>query len=358
MDEQDEVNVLENLDDEEESGGTLQKYEITSYGADYPVDSIVARLRDHSIIIPKFQRGYVWPITKASRFIESLLLGLPVPGIFLYKEDSSNKLVVVDGNQRLRTLEYFYSGLFEPTKREFALTGIDSEFKGLTYKSLQIEDKRSLDDSILHATIVKQDKPSNDLSSVFHIFERLNTGGMPLQAQEIRSAMYGGGLKDLINNLNLNESWRTLYGKVSGRMRDEELILRFFALYYYGDKYEKPMVRFLNSYMADNRNFSKQSKEQLTKIFTETVKVINTHLGKKAFMQRGVIIAAIYDAVMVGIANRLAKGNITNFKMLKECHSDLLNEIEFKSATETHTSDKDKVKNRIQKSIMVFSDVK
>lgn len=358
MERQGEVKVVENLGDEEESGGLLEKYEITSYGADYPVDSLVARMKDGSIIVPQFQREYVWPISRASRFIESLLLGLPVPGIFLYKEDRTGRLVVVDGNQRLRTLQYFYEGLFQATKREFSLVGIDSEFKGLTYKSLQIEDKRTLDNSILHTTIIKQDKPSDDLSSVFHIFERLNTGGMLLQAQEIRSAIYEGGFKDLIKSLNLNEAWRTLYGKVSGRMRDQELILRFFALYYCCDKYEKPMRSFLNTYMSDNKNLSKQWKEQLTEIFTKPISVIDKCLGKKAFMQRGVMMAAIFDAVMVGIAKRLAKGSITDFKMLKEHHSRLLHAKAFKSATETHTSDVDKVKTRIKMSIKAFSDVK
>src|SRR4051812_37743221 len=86
------------------------KYSITSYGADYPVDGLVKRLESGSILIPTFQRGYVWKISEASRLIESLLLGLPVPGIFLAKEADSNRLLVIDGQQRLRSLQYFYGG--------------------------------------------------------------------------------------------------------------------------------------------------------------------------------------------------------------------------------------------------------
>src|SRR5436190_18517661 len=88
------------------------KYSITSYGADYPVDSLVKRLNAGSILIPTFQRGYVWKLADASRFIESLLLGLPVPGIFLAKEGETNRLLVIDGQQRLRSLQYFYEGIF------------------------------------------------------------------------------------------------------------------------------------------------------------------------------------------------------------------------------------------------------
>lgn len=108
-------------------------YQITSYGADYPVDGIVRRLRDKSILIPEFQRNYVWTLKQASRFIESLLLGLPVPGIFLSKEQESQKLLVVDGQQRLKTLLFFYDGIFNG--KEFLLKGVQDRFDNVTYKT-------------------------------------------------------------------------------------------------------------------------------------------------------------------------------------------------------------------------------
>ncbi len=118
------------------------EYSISSYGADYPVDGLVKRINNRSIYIPKFQRSYVWNIYRASRFIESLLLGLPVPAIFLYKETDSNRLLVIDGQQRLRTLQYFYNGSFEPTERTFKLPkGVQNRFQGATYKTLK-EDER------------------------------------------------------------------------------------------------------------------------------------------------------------------------------------------------------------------------
>ena len=123
----------------------------------------------------------MWKFKEASRFIESLLLGLPVPGIFLSKEKETQKLLVIDGQQRLLTLLYFYDGIFQPTKREFALKDVQPQFEGAIYKSLPDEDRRRLDDSILHATIIKQDEPSEDDSSIYHIFERLNTGGTTLK---------------------------------------------------------------------------------------------------------------------------------------------------------------------------------
>lgn len=165
--------IVDNLGEEEI---ITFKYSITSYGADYPIDGLVRRISDGSIYVPIFQRDFVWSYGQASSFIESLLLGLPVPGIFLSREQDTQKLLVVDGQQRLRTLQYFYEGLFAPNKKEFTLKNVQPQFEGKTYKSLPSEDRRRLDDSILHATVVRQDEPSDDESSIYLLFERLNTG--------------------------------------------------------------------------------------------------------------------------------------------------------------------------------------
>lgn len=334
------------------------KYSITSYGADYPVDGLVKRIKDGSIFIPSFQRGFVWDLKKASRFIESLLLGLPVPGIFLSKDEETQKLLVIDGQQRLLTLQYFYDGIFHDTGREFALKDIESEYEGVTYKSLPEEDRRRLDDSIIHATIVKQDEPSEDNSSVFHIFERLNTGGALLQPQEIRTAMYQGEFNDLIERLNGNESWRGLFGPVSNRMRDRELILRFLALYFNSDKYERPMKEFLNKYMASNRHLQQQSADQIRELFVGTAETVSKYLGSKAFRPKGTLIAAIYDATMVGIARRLARDKIHDFKELQKRCERLLKDQRFIAATTTHTSDENNVVNRIKLATDAFANIR
>lgn len=95
------------VDDESAEEATSISFTITSYGADYPVDTLVKRMKAEAFFIPKFQRNFVWSQRHASRFIESLLMGLPVPGIFLYKESETGRHLVVDGQQRLRTLQYF-----------------------------------------------------------------------------------------------------------------------------------------------------------------------------------------------------------------------------------------------------------
>jgi len=354
----DEQQILDSLDDALEV--IPFTYSIGSYGADYPVDSLVKRIENKDILVPTFehdeelsddvdafQREYVWPRSKADRFIESLLLGLPVPGIFLVKEDTG-RLLVLDGHQRLHTLHCFYRGVIHG--REYSLTGIQERFVGKTYKTLDVEDRRRLDDSIIHATIVKQEEPSEDMSSIYSIFERLNTGGIALQPQEIRMALYHGPFSALLRELNTLEEWREMIGPVSKRLKDIELILRFFALLYYHHEYKSPMKDFLNRYMATNRALNKQGPDELRDIFIRTNKIILEAVGKNAFRPEKAVNAAFLDALMVGVAVAIRNGNI-DISRLSAARESLLRDEEFIDAISTGTSQKNKVELRISRAI-------
>ena len=175
---------------EEETVPTIS-YDVTSYGSDPEVEGLVNRLKRGDIIIPRFQRDYVWRQPEASKFIESLLLGLPVPGVFFATDSGTNRQLVIDGQQRLKTLQFFYEGFFTPRPeqkhhRVFSLTKVQKSFEGKTYKTLEEHDRIRLDTSIMHATTVKQSAPPGDDTSLYHIFERLNSGGRRLTDQEMR----------------------------------------------------------------------------------------------------------------------------------------------------------------------------
>lgn len=334
-------------------------YSITSYGADFSVDLLVKRIERGDIFVPSFQREYVWSIQRASKFIESLLLGLPVPGIFLSKERESQKLLVIDGQQRLRTLQYFYRGIFPSTKREFALVGVQKKFRELTYATLRDEDRRRLDDSIIHATIIQQDDPSDDNSGITYIFERINTGGLQLQGQEIRSAVYHGKLSETISKLNEIDEWRSIFGPRNNHMRDQELILRFFALYYGSDRYSEPMRTFLDNYMSNNRDLSEQSSDELESLFRSTISSILECLGTRSFRfrQKRALNAAVFDSVMVGVARRLSFGNISNCSLLRQRYDALLGNESYVSSTTRTTADAERVRNRLQLATETFQDV-
>jgi hypothetical protein len=333
------------------------KYSITSYGADYPVDSLVKRISRKDIIVPRFQRGYVWSLKEASRFIESLLLGLPVPSIFLSKEPDTQKLLVIDGQQRLQTLRHFYDGLWPATRKEFALKGVASKFEGETYKSLADDDRRRLDDSIIHAIIIKQEEPSDDSSSIYHIFERLNTSGVSLTPQEIRTAIQHGEFSELLKELNMVEAWRAIYGPVNKLMRDQELILRFLALYYDAANYSRPMKGFLNTFMGRHKHLAHLSKEQMSSAFRPTIETIYRATGDRAFRLAKVLNAAVFDGVMVGVARRLERGPITDLEALRNQYTTLIANPDFLAVAEKATADEESVSTRLRLATAAFENV-
>ncbi|HTS34020.1 MAG TPA: DUF262 domain-containing protein [Candidatus Solibacter sp.] len=358
----------EPVDDLDEAAELIPyTYSITSYGADYPVDSLVKRIDAKDILVPKFsweqpkqteivgfQREYVWPRTKADRFIESLLLGLPVPGIFLVKE-ASGVLLVLDGHQRLYTLNAFYEGVING--QEYRLANVQERFDGKRYKDLDTEDRRRLDDSIIHATIVRQDMPTEDQSSIYVIFERLNTGGVNLQPQEIRVALYHGEFVRVLQNLNEDDAWRKLYGKKSRRLKDMEMILRFFAFLYYAGQYRSPMKDFLNRYMATNRHLQKQPEKELCNVFTKTTETILTAIGAKAFRPQRAVNAAVVDSLMTGVAKRVVRGKIKDYAALKRHYDALIQDKVYSGAVETGTAQEANVKARLRQAEEAFAQV-
>ena len=358
----------EDVDDLDEAEEVIPcTYAITSYGADYPVDSLIKRLRSKDIIVPTFdwipekntevvgfQREYVWPKPKADKFIESLLLGLPVPGIFLVKE-TTGRFLVLDGHQRLYTLQAYYAGVIKG--KEYRLINVQERFQNKLFRDLDTEDRRRLDDSIIHATVVRQDEPTEDQSSIYIIFERLNTGGVNLQPQEIRVALYHGELVKVLKALNEEKAWRNLFGKKSNRLKDMEMILRFFAFYYYAEQYSRPMKDFLNRYMASNRNLERQTEAELQKVFRTTISALEYALGPRAFRPERAVNAAVVDSLMIGVAKRLRNGVIENLEHLRSQHESLLSNKEFISAIKTGTSDETNVETRMKLAKDAFADV-
>lgn len=364
----DPVENYEEIDDFDEINETVSAtFSITSYGADYPVDGLVKRIAQDDIVIPifdadpaegqtavGFQREFVWRKPQADRFVESLLLGLPVPGIFLVKE-ANGKHLVLDGHQRLKTLASFYRGIFQG--EEFTLANVQDQWKGKSYSTLNADDRRRLDDSIIHATIVRQDEPSEDQSSIYLIFERLNSGGTLLQPQEIRVALYHGEFAALLSKLNRNASWRELYGKPSPRLKDIELILRFFALHFRAGNYKRPMKEFLNKFMAYNQHLNKHTDSELTAIFEGTVSHILQHIGARAFRPQRSVNAAVLDSVMVGVAHRLSRGPISSGPKLKTAFEALMADDGYKRWTTRATADEESVRERLAMAKLAFVDV-
>ena len=333
------------IGDDEEISQSI-RYGITSYGADMPVDGLIKRLEQDTIFVPEFQRKFVWTYSQASRFIESLLLGLPVPGIFLFKEPRSRKLMVVDGQQRLLSLHYFYRGTLR--RREFRLVGVAPEFMSKTYRTLTAESRRDLDDSIIHATIFQQDHPTADRSSIYSVFERLNTGGSPLQPQEIRACVYRGRFNDLLSTLAKNTHWRAVYRSENTRKKDEEIILRFLALYHDLSNYKRPMKQFLNEFMEKYLEISDDLIKRFSQVFETTIEAVDSVLKPESLRPERALNVSVADAVLVGLAHRLEKGPISQPQALLTANNRVIQRLKEEELYRTGTTDKDRVEKRIR----------
>lgn len=314
-------------------------FEIISYGADYTLSVLYEKLSKKEIITPEFQRKFVWKPEQASKLIESFLLGLPVPGIFLAKEKTEDKesgnFLVVDGQQRLRTIQAFRDGKYPVSDEPFHLIDVQDQWEGKTYKDLEPVDRKRFDDSVLRATIIRQVDPK-DNTSIYHIFERLNTGGTILQNQEVRNCVYYGRFNDLLHQLNKDRNWRTLYNMSlpQKRMKDEELILRFLALFYDFERYEKPMNSFLSDFMGKNRDPPPQKLEEMKNIFLITINYIQKNIGLEAFRPKRNLNIAAFDSIMYTIAKYNPKFKPNLGEHIKELFKD---EDYHKSITEGTT---------------------
>lgn len=342
------------------------RYRITSYGADFDVAGLVRRINDGDIFVPDFQRSFVWTAKQASQFIESLLLDLPVPGIFLTVEPETKRMMVIDGNQRLKTLQFFYDLKFEgdpdtgKKARRFALQDVDASFKGKTYADLQPSDRRQLDDSLLHATITRQLYPEEGMSSVFHLFQRINSSGQRLMPHEIRQAVYRGSLLDSIRELNENPDWRAVFGPTKHRrQKDQELILRFWALYCQSDAYRRPMLGFLNDFAERYREPSQQFIQDGKDLFSAVIGQFHNALGQKAFRteRSHQLNAAVFDSMAVGLARRIARHEDTTPDAVRGAYQRLLDDAEYIASVSLGTSQDIAVRTRIAKSVAVFGDI-
>ncbi len=360
-----ELQLLSDIENDELGDGETSDevpvvhYDITSYGIDFDVEGLIKRLKRDAIVVPDYQRKFVWKQPESSRFIESLLLGLPVPGIFLAQESSTGKMNVIDGQQRLLSLLYFFDGYFKPKKdsvsnRVFRLIGVQKPYNGQTYAELSQADRENLNNCVIHATVIKQDSPDDGDTSMFHIFGRLNSGGRRLTPQEIRTAVYHGTLIEALKAANFNPIWRKIFGPENDRMKDQELILRFMAMFENAAEYKKPMSEFLNIYSKRNQRKELDEWQPLVDLFAEVISRFSIAVPERLFRPvRGFNVAA-FEACTVGLARAISAGKTHSPKRLAELYAELFTHGEFKDFIFASTSDVQITASRLRIASEVF----
>lgn len=240
-----EVPDVEVTDSSDDGAGSTPSADETlrHFTADFDVAGIVRRMNDENFVVPSynpppdshagyagFQRDYVWSKKQKDRFIESLLLSYPVPGVFLVEQPGRTYLVL-DGQQRIRTLTEFVNGTDTANDRVFRLryASEDGPFANKSFAELNDADRNLLLNAFIQVTVVVPKSPGR-LQGVYQLFERINSGGTNLQPQEIRVALYAGSRVDAVRAMNLDSNWRALFGPLHSRMKDAELVLRYLAL--------------------------------------------------------------------------------------------------------------------------------
>jgi hypothetical protein len=354
------------LDQEDEEEVPPTRYNVSTYGWDSDVEGLVKRLDRGDIFVPGFQRGLVWSTPEKSRFIESLILGLPVPNIFLAQDPDTKSLNIIDGQQRLKSLQGFLNGGFR-----LSGSSIQDELKGNYYssdvapnkksKTLSDADQRSLADAVLHSIVIRPDAAHDDVekgreynTAIIEIFHRLNTSGKRLSSQEIRASIFYGPLDDLLRKLNQDEQWRELFGPVHSRLKDVELILRFLALKQDHESYRGPMPKFLDNFMERNRNISAERASELGQAFANTVRMVNSSIGRDGLRSGSTLTVARFDALMAGFDSYAASGAELDEGEIVEKLAELEADEEYKWSIEEFVNDTERVKTRIKRARAIF----
>lgn len=363
----------------EEEFSQIEEYDLVSLPNDFNVMTVFQIIKSGAVRIPGFQRHYVWDLVRASKLIESLLLGLPVPQAFLY-EESKNSFLVIDGQQRLMTIFYFMSGrfpraskrseirervdraggliddellndseLFEPFKLKLPKMTPErkNRFAGLSYETLG-EYRNAFDMRTIRMIVVKQVSPKEDDSAIYEMFNRLNTGGVLLSKQEIRSSLYHSDFYDLMSRLNYLPSWRKIMGTIEPdlHLKDVEALLRLSAVADEGLEYKAPMSRFIDLYSALKRKMSASEAEAFGQRVTSVLEYL-ARLPRSLFETKsGKMSLPVLEAVFAVAMERESQGRLTEIS--EDRVRKLVEDQDFTRFVEDATTNKASVDGRLK----------
>ncbi len=285
--------------------------------AHYPLDSLLIRSetrtihdvhrrmeKEHYVMDPDFQRSFVWNRNKQSKLIESILMRIPLP-VFYLAEDSEGRIIVIDGLQRLTTIQRYLND-------EFSLNNVGSEheaLKGKKFRDLSIKLQNRIEDTQLILYLLDEKVPDR---AKFDIFQRVNEG-TPLTRQQMRNCIYSGAATRLLKELAETEAFLTATagGLSSKSMRDREVINRFLAFQFLPiDAYKGDMDAFLAEVLTKiNNNPTLLQESELKKNFLRSMRNNFSVWGIHAFRKhaegqegRNVINIALFDVLAYAFA--------------------------------------------------------
>ena len=322
-----------------------RKVDFDSY--DITVQQLISMVEGGAIdVAPAYQRQYRWDPSRQSRFIESIFLGIPIPSLFM-AANSDGTWELVDGVQRLSTLVHFAGSTAARAKLKMdsrlSLEGLEklSGFRG-TFDSLPQNIQLHF---MLRPIKVTTLSDKSDLVVRFDLFERLNTGGVILTDQEIRSCIFRGSFNDFLERLAKNPDFLKVVLLPKQKQKDgtrEECVLRFFAFLNRYKCFDHSVVEFLNDYMkAAAHSFDYAAGE---KVFSETFKMLRRALPHGITRGRKITPINLYEAIAVGAALAFKKNGV-----LKNVGAvSWIDSKELTSLTTGATNDKKRVVGRVE----------
>lgn len=328
----------------------VQQRHLLTHPYDFIIRSLKSQVDDGSLILAdKFQRRQVWDLSKCSRLIESLLLNVPIP-VCYFAELEDGSYSVIDGQQRLTAIYQFLTN-------KYALRGLKvlRELNRKSFKNLDVSYQRYIYSRTIRCiVIVKESHP--DIK--FDVFERLNSGFVALNAQELRNSVYRGKLNDLILELSEDELFQKTRNikEIDKRMRDCELILRFFAFNYALKDYRGNLSRFLDNYLEKGCHFDAATIQQHRDLFMRVIGDVYEVFDNRAFRRytfengwENAINRAIYDVIMLSFASLKSEAIRPKKAAIAEALREVCEDAEFNESITSSTKNKDRIQMRLDK---------
>ncbi len=332
------------------------------------ISNIVEDLKDGVIILdPDFQRiPDLWDDLKQSRLIESLIIRIPLPA-FYFDAGTNEKLIVVDGLQRLYSIRRFMA-LEKNDPDRLYLTGLEylTEYNGYSFEMLPVNIQKRIKAQVIMAYIIRAGTPDKVRTS---IFTRINTGGLTLLPAEIKNSVYRGQAADLLKELAHSEAFLIATGKKikSSRMLDCEFVNRFLAFYLMGvEQYAGNLEDFLNDVLIRLQGESDETLGLCRRDFYKAMKYAHSIFGDAAFRKitvngkYGRINRPLYDAVSVSLAG-LSESDceklLNKKNKLIQKYNALLKDKEFVDIITNGTAKIQNVQSRYQKINDIFQEV-
>ncbi|HAS8329498.1 TPA: DUF262 domain-containing protein [Vibrio vulnificus] len=361
---EDECEVFEDVSGDDEQDPVEIPKEVRhlrTQSYDKSVRDLVAMIDENAIDLdPDYQRNYLWDNKKASLLIESILLNIPIPVVYV-AENQDSQWNVIDGLQRLTSLYRYFKNEFKLTKLE-----VLSELNGLTYHNLPPKAKRMLGNGMFRVVVLLAETHPE---IKYDVFMRLNTGSVRLNEQELRNCLFRGEFNDFLKECRHNEQFLTCLKlkQPHNRFADVEMILRFFALresYNLNTKtlkYPGRMKTFLNEYMDKHQNLAQFQKTEFELIFSTTMQNIFLVLGPDAFRRpvaenqhESRINRSLVDVIMLCFSHLTPQQCKDNKEHYKTIIVELCQNETFLDAIRYSTADSKRIESRLKMGLKAF----